>query len=233
MKSLFDRIVTEPLKDFFHRLIEFMPNLLSSLIIFIVGLVLGWILKNVIIKISNILQIDHFCSRIGITEALGKVGIEETPSKLLSRIFYWLVVFIFIIIALYALKIPSIENLLEKFFLYLPNIFVAVLLIIIGYILGNFLGRATLIASVNAGIRFSRALSKSVKTIIFLFAFAMALEQLGIGRNTVVVAFTILFGGIVLALSLAFGLGGKDIAKEYIENKLTRQKEEKDDIEHL
>ena len=233
MKSLFDRIVTEPLKDFFQRLIEFMPNLLSSLIIFILGLVLGWILKNVILKISNLLQIDRLCSRIGITEALGKVGIEEKPSRLLSRIFYWLVVFIFIIIALYALKVPSIENLLEKFFLYLPNIFVAVLLIIIGYILGNFLGRATLIASVNAGIRFSRALSKSVKTIIFLFAFAMALEQLGIGRNTVVVAFTILFGGIVLALSLAFGLGGKDIAKEYIENKLTRQKEEKDDIEHL
>ena len=230
---LLDRIVTDPLKNFLQRLVDFLPNLLSAIIIFIIGLVLGWILKYIVFQLSKLLHIDGFCAKVGITEAFRKVGIKDTPSKLLGRSFYWLVVIIFIIIAFYALKVPAIEGLLGEFFLYLPNIFIAAILIIIGYLLGNFLGRTTLIASVNAGIRFSGLLSKGVKAVVVLLAFAMALEQLGIGRDTVVVAFTILFGGIVIALSLAFGLGGKDLAREYLEEKFKGKVEEKDDLTHI
>ena len=226
-------ILTGPLKDFSQRLIAFLPNLLSSIIIFIFGLFLGWIFKRIIIKIARLCNADRFCAKVGMTEAFGKVGVKDNPSRLLGRLFYWLVVIIFAIIALYVLKVPAIENLLERFLLYLPNIFIAVLLIIVGYLLGNFLERATLIASVNAGIRFSGFLARGVKTLIFVFAFAMALEQLGIGRNIVVVAFTILFSGIVFALALAFGLGGKDIAKKYLEKRVKGKKEKEDDIQHL
>jgi hypothetical protein len=233
--TICDSIVTGPLKDFFQRLIAFLPNLISSLIIFFLGLLLGWIFKKIIVKIATLLNTDRFCSTIGITEACAKVGIKGQPSYLLGRIFYWLVVVVVTIIALYTLKVPSIENLLERFLLYLPNIFIAVLLIIVGYLLGNFLGRATLIASVNAGIQFAAFLAKGVKALVFVFAFAMALEQLGIGRNMVIVAFTILFSGIVLALALAFGLGGKDMAKDYLEKrfKSPKKEEKKDDIQHL
>jgi hypothetical protein len=233
--TICDSIVTGPLKDFFQRLIAFLPNLLGALIIFFLGLLLGWIFKKIIVKIATLLNTDRFCSTIGITEACAKVGIKGQPSYLLGRIFYWLVVVVVTIIALYTLKVPSIENLLERFLLYLPNIFIAVLLIIVGYLLGNFLGRATLIASVNAGIQFAAFLAKGVKALVFVFAFAMALEQLGIGRNMVIVAFTILFSGIVLALALAFGLGGKDMAKDYLEKrfKSPKKEEKKDDIQHL
>ena len=233
MKNVSDHIVTEPLKDFLQRLLAFLPNLLSSLIIFVLGFVAGWIVKHIVLKLANLFRIDRFCAKIGITEAFGKVGIKETPTRLLSRIFYWLTVFIFVIIALYTLKVPALEELLEKFFLYLPDLFVAALLIIIGYILGNFLGRATLIASVNAGVKFSRLLGRGVKIVILLLACVMALEQLGIGRGTVIVAFTILFGGFVFALALSFGLGGKDIARQYLEGKVKGEPEEKDDLTHI
>jgi hypothetical protein len=231
--NICDTILTGPLKDFLQRLITFLPNLFSSLIIFVLGLVLGWILKKIIIKIARLFKTDPFCSTIGITEALEKVGIKGSPSRFLGRIFYWLAVIIFTIIALYALKVPAIENLLEQFLLYLPNIFIAALLITVGYLLGNFLGRTILIAAVNAGMRFAGLLARGVKILIFVFAFAMALEQLGIGRNIVVVAFTILFSGIVFALALAFGLGGKDIARDYLEKKFKEKEEDKDDIQHL
>jgi hypothetical protein len=231
--TICDSIVTGPLRDFFQRLIAFLPNLLSSVIIFILGLVLGWILKKIIVRIARLCKTDQFCSTIGITEALEKVGIKGSPSRFLGRVFYWLAVIIFTIIALYALKVPAIENLLEQFLLYLPNIFVAVLLIIVGYLLGNFLGRTILIAAVNAGMRFAGVLARGVKILIFVFAFAMALEQLGIGRNIVVVAFTILFSGIVFALALAFGLGGKDMARDYLKKRFKEESEEKDDIQHL
>jgi len=233
MKDISEHILTEPLKDFIQRLLVFMPNLLTCLIIFVFGFIAAWIVKYVVSKIANVLRVDRFCAKVGITETFGKVGIKEPPARLLSRIFYWLVVIIFVIIALYTLRVPAIEKLLEKFFLYLPDLFVAALLIIIGYILGNFLGRATLIASVNAGVRFSRLLSKGVKTIVVLLASVMALEQLGIGRGTVIVAFTILFGGFVFALSLSFGLAGKNIARQYLEGKVKGEAEEKDDLTHI
>ena len=233
MEKYIGKIITEPLKEFFQRLIEFLPNLLSSVIIFFLGLLLAWIAKNVILKITKLLNIDYLCSKIGMTEPLQRVGIKGSPATLLARTCYWLVVIIFVVIALYALKVSAIENLLAEFFLYLPNIFVAALLVIVGYLLGNFFGRAALIASVNAGIRVSGFLSRVVKTIIVVFAVAMALEQLGIGRDTVVVAFTILFGGMVFALSLAFGLGGKDIAREYLEKRYKGETEKEDEIQHL
>jgi hypothetical protein len=231
--NICDAILTVPLKDFLQRLVAFLPNLLSSLIIFVLGLVLGWFLKKIIVKIAKLFKADHFCAKFGVTEACEKIGIKGLPSQFIGRIFYWLVVIIFTIIALYTLKVPAIENVLEQFVLYLPNIFIAALLIIAGYLLGNFLGRTILIAAVNAGMRFAGLLARGVKILIFVFAFAMALEQLGIGRNIVVVAFAILFSGIVFALALAFGLGGKDIARDYLEKRFKEDEEEKDDIQHL
>ncbi len=233
MENLFDKIVTSPMKDCFQKLIEFLPNLLSSMVIFVLGFLSGWVIKSVIQKLLEVFNTDRFCQRMGITPVLEKGGIRTTPTRLLSQISYWFVVIVFFIMALYTLKIPAIEDLLEKFFLYLPNVFVSVLLIVVGYILSNFAGRATLIAAVNSGMKFSGLLSKTVKTIVFLLSFTMALEQLGIGRDTVIVAFTIVFGGIVLALSIAFGLGGKDVAKEYLEKKFRGEIEKEDDLKHL
>ena len=98
----------------------------------------------------------------------------------------------------------------------------------------NFLGRATLIASVNAGIGFAGFLSRAIKTIIVLLAFVMAMEQLGIARSTVIAAFTIVFGGLVFALSLAFGLGGQTIARKYLEKRFKLDDEDKDnEIKHI
>ena len=104
----------------------------------------------------------------------------------------------------------------------------------IGWLLGNFFGRAALIASVNAGVKLSSQLSTGVKGLIMIFALVMAFEQLGIGRNTMVAAFTIAFGGIVLALALAFGLGGKDQARSFLEKRFKKNGSAgPDDLKHL
>lgn len=234
MKNLFEKIVITPLEDSFQRLVKFLPNLLGALTVLILGVIFGWIIELVIIKILKSLKADSFAQRTGLTQTLEKGGIKRSPTIFIGRIFYWLTMVIFIIMALYTLRIPTVENLLEKFFLYLPNVFIAALIIIIGYTLSNFLATAILITSVNAGLKFAGLLSKSVKLAIFLFAVTMALEQLAIGSETVIIAFTIFWGGIVLAISLAFGLAGKDMAKEYLEKKFKGGEEEKkDDIQHL
>jgi hypothetical protein len=231
MRNIFERLISEPLEGFLNRFILFLPNLISAILLLIIGLFMGWLTRKILSRLLMILKIDEFSERHGINNILIKGGIKDNPSSLAGRFTGWLVFFIFLIISLSSLNVPAIERLLERFFLYLPNLFVAIIILLIGYLLSDFSGRAALIASVNAGLKASGLIGRSVKLTIFLLAATMALEQLGIGRETIIIAFAIVFGGIVLALSIAFGLGGRDIAKEYLEKKL--KGEEKDEIEHL
>ena len=233
MKDILYRIFIYPIKSFFDRIVEFLPNLLSSIIIVALGFLIALVVRKVLVKLLDIINADKFCQRVGLTDSLKKGGLRDKPSVLISKAVFWLIVVSFGTMSLYALRLPAIEDLLERFFLYLPNIFVAVVIVVAGVLLGNFFSRATLIASVNAGIRYSSLISRGVKTGILILATTMALEQLGIGKDTVIVAFTILFGGFVFALSLAFGLAGKDIAEEYLRKRLTEEGKKKNDIQHL
>lgn len=226
-------LLIEPLKHFVVKVMSFLPNLLTSLVIIIAGLFIAWLLKTVVSKISGLLKLDVVSERIGVVQILHRGGIREPLSGIISRVIYWMVLISFIIIALGALKMPAVENLLERFLLYLPNVIVAGIITLLGYLLGNFLGRAALIASVNAGLSFSGLIGKFVKFTVFILAASMALELLGIGRNTVLIAFAVIFGGVVLALSIAYGLGGRDAAKGHIEKMLSQKQEDKDEITHI
>ncbi len=233
MGDLFEKVIVVPFRDLAQKVVEFLPNVLASVVILAAGILAGWAIKIATVKILGLFQADEFFRREGVAQALEKGGIKESPSGMIGKAFQWLVMFIFAIVALHVSKVPAVDDLLARFFLYLPNIFIAALIIFIGYLLGNFLERATLIASVNAGIRYSSLLGKGVKISIFLLVTTMALEQLGIGRETVIIAFTILFGGIVLALSLSFGLAGKELAREFLEKKLKGERTDEEDIRHL
>lgn len=231
MRNIFERLISEPLEGFLERFIQFLPNLISAVLLLITGLFAGWMTNKVLRRLLRILKVDEFSERYGINNVLLKAGMRDNLSSVISRFCGWLVFFIFVIISLSSLNVPAIERLLERFFLYLPNLFIAVIILLIGYLLSNFFGRAALIASVNAGLKASGLIGRFVKLTIFLLAATMALEQLGIGRETIIIAFAIVFGGIVLALAIAFGFGGRDLAKDYLEKKM--KGEEKDEIEHI
>ena len=226
------KVIIEPFRQFYEQVLQFLPNFLSSLLILIIGIVIGKILKKMFLKIFTAIHLDRLSERSGLVDLLKKGGVQEPLSAILSKIVGWIAIITFATISLRALEIRTIETLLERFILYLPNVFVAALILIAGYMLGNFLGRAALIASVNAGIKIAGMLAKFVKFTVFLLAATMALEQLGIGKETVAIAFAITFGGVILALAIAFGLGGRDAAKEYLEKKI-KNEDKKDEISHL
>jgi len=232
MGGFLSRVIIEPLDRSLERVIQFLPSLLTSILILVIGSVIGVFLRVVFLRLFKAINLDRLSEKVGMAEMLHKGGISDTLSTLLSKIIGWLTIFVFIIISLSSLDVPAVKRLLEGLFLYLPNVFVAVLILFLGYLLSNFLGRAALIASVNAGIRVSGLIGKVVKFTVFLLSGTMALEQLGIGKETVIIAFAIIFGGVVLAFAISFGLGGRDIAKQYLEKKLLKG-EDKDDIEHL
>lgn len=232
MSRTIEQLIVEPMKAFGERVARFLPNLFSAFLILVIGLIAAWMVKHILIRFFRALKLDAFSERSGVSRVMLKGGIRESFSVIMAEFIGCLVGFAFAIVALISLNVPAIEMLLERFFLYLPNIFVAFIVVLFGYLISNFFGRAALIAAVNAGIRVAGLIGRIVRLSIFIFSLAIALEQLGIGRDTVTVTFAVLFGGVVLALALAFGLGGRDLAKSYLERKIFR-KEERDDIEHI
>ena len=232
MNNFLQRVIIEPFERFFEKVLQFLPDFFSAILIFAFGIVLGFILRAISLRLFRTIKLDKFSERSGVIELLRKGGIKDSVSVLLAKVIGWITIVIFAVISMRELEIPTVERLFESFLLYLPNVFVAALILLFGYLLGNFFGRAALIASVNAGIKISGLIGRFVKFTVFILSGTMALEQLGIARGTIIISFAIIFGGIVLALAIAFGLGGRDIAKEYLEKKV-KGEEKKDEINHL
>jgi hypothetical protein len=119
-----------------------------------------------------------------------------------------------------------------EFFLYLPKIVVAGAILVLGFLLAGFLSRAALLVAVNEELPCPRLLAGGARLFVHVLAVAMALEQLGIASDTVTLAFAITFGALMLALALAFGLGGRDFAAQFLANR-ARREEEEDSRRHL
>ena len=227
------RLFIDPFNRFLDNLLLFLPNFLTAVVILFAGFLIGALLKMFFGRLFRAVGIDGLCERIGMNQLLCKSGIKDPLSLLLAKIIGGVTVAIFALIAVQTISVPAVERLLERFFLYLPNVFVALIILVVGYLLSNFLSRAALIASVNAGVRLSGLVARFVRYVVLIMSVTMALEHLGIGSETVIIAFTIVFSGVVLAFAIAFGFGGRDVARDYLERKLKGEGTDKDDITHL
>jgi hypothetical protein len=234
MKDLWQTAFITPLKEFLKQVGAFLPHLLAMVIILALGIFIAWMIKSLVFRLLKTVKFDQFCGRTGFSQALGRGGITETPSQLVSRVTYWAITLIFLILGLGALNLKPVDEFVALAISYLPHLVVAVVILIVGFLLGNFFGRATLIAAVNAQIAQARFLARGVRLAVILFALAMAFEQMGIATAVIVAAFSIAFGGVVLALAIAFGLGAKDAAKDFIERRIKKEQAPKEeDFSHL
>jgi hypothetical protein len=138
------------------------------------------------------------------------------------------------LLALGSLDPLFARELVSRALAYLPQVLVAAALIALGAVVAGFVHRGVLIAAVNRGLPSARLLAGFAQSALLILFAAMALEHLGVGRQIILVSFTILFGGVVFALSLAFGLAGRDLARELLE-RLARKGEppREDPLRHI
>jgi hypothetical protein len=232
--NILDSLFIEPLKNCFNDMMKFLPTVLTSFMILLIGIFLAVCLKFIFQRIFRAFKLDSFLEQSGLAELLKKGGIKENPSMIFARLIGWLTFFVFALTAINTLQIQIAGRIFEGFLMYLPHLFAALFIFFAGYLLGNFIYRTVLIAAVNADNRFAGTISKAVKYAVIFLSITMALEQLGIGRDTAVIAFAIIFGGIVLGCAIAFGFGGKDLARKYLEKHLKEEeREKKDEIKYL
>jgi hypothetical protein len=211
----------------------FVPRLIAAAIIFAAGFVIAILARRGVQRLLTWLQFDRLALRTGASEML---RIAEMPSAelLVARTVFWLVWIGFIVSAVDALQIRPFQGLLEEFFGFVPRFLVALLVLAMGFLVGNFVWRATLLGSVNAGLPGARLLSGTLRLLVIAIAVAMALEQLRLATTVVLTAFAISFGALMLGLAIAFGLGGRDAARHLLEQHFTaREARETDAAPHL
>lgn len=234
MKEFWETALWGPLQALGTKVLAWLPNVLAMVLILAAGLVIAWGVGHLVERLLRVVGLDRLCNRLGTNAALARGGVKADLSHLIGRAGYWVVLVFAIMGALGALNLQPINQFAQSLLAYVPRLFTAALILMSGYLLSNFVSQAMLIAAVNAGLPPARALAACSRWGVQLVAIAMALEQLGIAQNIVVVGFGIAFGGVVLAAALAFGLGAKDLAKEFLERQFGRNgSRSKDDLTHL
>jgi len=210
-----------------HMIADFLPRLLVMLIIVVIGLVVAFVLKYILRAILGLTKLDRVSDAAGASRIL-RVAHLPSMTVLLSRTIFWVTWFGFILIGLSVLGVAGLQGQISRLFQFLPEVFIAILILFLGLMTANFLSRTALLAAVNAGYPSPRILSWSIRFVIWILAISMTLEELGVARQTVISAFSIIFGALMLGLAIAFGLGGQDLARKSLERHLENTRKEKD-----
>jgi len=231
----FLNLILEPLTALFLKFKVFVPNFLAMVVILLIGILLAMLIKRFLVKLLTTINFDSWSDRMGFTKLMRQGDMWSKPSAILGMIVFWLLIIITLMSGLSALQIPAIDQLVNQFFSYIPRLFSAGMILIIGYVLSGFVSRTMLIAATNSGFHYARLLAKAIHTLLLVLILAMVMEQLQIAPSIVLAAFSIIFGGIVFALSIAFGAGGIDAAKRMIDKEAAAEQKGKteDKIEHI
>lgn len=235
MWEFLNEVIRRTLAGFGERLAAFAPNLLAMLVILTAGALIAGALRLLLRLVLPPLGFDRFAQRVGVSVVLEKGGVTRPPSRVVAMAVAWAVLAVFVLLGIGALNLQFAMDLVSRTFTYLPQVLIAVALLVIGSLVAAFLRRSVLIAAVNAGLPSARLLAAGVHSALMILFIAMALEHLGVGRQIILVSFTIVFGGVVLALSLAFGLAGRDLAREFLGRLFLRPepKDRADELRHL
>ncbi len=218
-------VVTGAWNAFATKITAFLPELLGAVIVFVAGWLAARLVRMTVVKVLKVVRFDSATQKTGVQEFLDKGGVAKTPSEIIGILVYWFIMILVIIASLDALGLPIVSDLLNSIFLYIPNVVAAIIVIILGLLVGNLLSAVVRTAASNAGLGTSQTLGKIASYGILFFAGSIALNQLGVGQEIVASAFKIAFGAAAFGLALAFGLGGRDLAGEYLRKWLERDEE--------
>jgi hypothetical protein len=203
---MLNEVIRTTLVEFADRVRGFAPNILAMLAILLVGVLAAGAVRFAFGFVLPRLGVDRFAERSGLGDVARRAGLTRRPSRTIALAAAWVVLAVFMLLAVAALDVRVAVDLVSR----------------------------ALIAAVNAGLPSARLLSSGAHAALFVLFAAMALEEVGLGQRVVLTAFAISFGGVVLALALAFGLAGKEIARESLERLLRRRgPEDEDGLKHL
>ncbi len=204
------------LESLFQGVILFIPLLLVAIIIVLLGWLVGSFLGNIIEKLIHKIKLDALLAKAGLDSLMKKTGYKLDSGKFLGGLVQWFVIIAFLMAAFDLLGLNVLNEFLRVIVFYLPNVFVAALILVIGLVLAHLAGGVVSASIKAADFASSRMIGAVTKWSITVFAFLFALSQLGIAPRLIESLFIGFVAMIALAGGLAFGLGGKDVAGDML-----------------
>lgn len=196
---------------------------------FILILVIGWFLANLIARlVAGLLRRVNFnglADRSGITGFVSGMGIDTDASGFIALIVKWFIRLIALVVAFDALGLPAVSDVLRTFLLWIPNLVVGVLVLVIGGLLANAASGLVRGAAAQAGLGNANMLASIAKTAVWIFAIVVAVNQIGVATTLVNTLFMGVVGAAAMALGLSFGLGGQNTARQIVDAWYARAKE--------
>lgn len=201
----------------------FLPRFLGSLAILFIGWIIALFLRRLSRKIFQILGFHHISERSGVNNILQKIGIHKRAEDLLASLVYFAVLLVSVVSATEVLGIHIVIETLNRFIGYIPQIFGAIFVFIFLTYIGKFVRQVVVGFLENYGIAYGRVVGGTIEVLIGIFALIMALKQLGFDTSVFTANITLVLGILLLACSLALGLGGQKITSKILSGFYVRQ----------
>jgi hypothetical protein len=230
MREMIVSELAQALHDMARGFAHYLPRLIVMLILAIVGWMFAYAVKVVLRSILRLIKFDKLSENTGASQLLSKAALP-TATEVVSRFVFWVTWLGFVLMGVSVLGILGLQEQIARFFLFLPHLFVAMFILFVGLLAASFFSRAALLAAVNANMPSARIISHAVRSIIIVFVFSIVFEELGLAEQTMLVAFGIAFGALMLGLAIAFGFGGRELAQRFLEGKFVRGRKEQNENE--
>lgn len=212
-----DRL-TQAFQDLGVAVVQFLPNILIAILIIILGWALGALVGRIIARVIRSIKLDEALRRAGFEDVVRRGGMQLNTGRFVGALVKWFIILAFLITAFDVLNLNQINFFLQDVVLrYIPRVIVAVLVLLVAGVLGDFMQKVVTTSSRTVEIRTAHLLGNVAKWSIWIFALLVALSQLGIAREFIQTLFTGIVIAISLALGLSFGLGGQEAAARFIE----------------
>lgn len=209
-------VLQGPLLSLWDTIVAYLPNLIGAIVVFLLGVIVALVLRSVVVQVIKFLRVDDLAQKLDIRAQFERVGIRLHIGNLLGWIVKWFFIIVALIAATDILGWEQLTAYLQEIVLFIPNVIIAVIILLAGILLGNFVQGVVKSAVEAAQLASADFLSGVSKWAILIFSFMAALVQLEIAPDLIRVLFTGLVFMVALAGGLAFGLGGRDQAERFL-----------------
>lgn len=226
-------LLMEPTLKLWQIIVDYLPNIISATLFILVGFFMSRVLSSIFEHLMKRIKLDMMTSKIGLNEIMARTGFGKSPTKVLSIIIYWIIMLVFIVSATSALKLNFISQIIETFLIkFIPKIIAAIIIGFVGIILSKTIENIVYNASVSNNLKAGRLFSKIISVVVLIFTSVLVIEQLGFDikllRSSINILFASLGLGFALAVGISFGLGAKDIAKDFMISIISEKPKDKD-----
>ena len=205
-------------RDAFSMILSAIPRILGFIVVVAIGWFVSTILARAVTGLLRAIRFDELARKSGLADFLAKMSTGTDSAGVVAGLVKWLVRIVVLLVAFDVLGLPAVSDVMRQLLLWLPNLVVAIFVLFIGGIAARALGNIVRGATAESGFSNPETLANVVRTAVWAFAIVVAINQLGIATNLINTLFTGFAGALAVALGLAFGLGGRDLASRTLEN---------------